>query len=124
MRTYEITDAFEVIRENFSFLLKEWGFDLVKEENLNYMCALRYRKNNLMIVIVYEYMYNMFDFEFNLKGQRILFVSFFKEKEPNIEWRSFIPDDFQYKESLMRNIEYLKKYKDDIIEMSVISGSA
>ena len=127
MREYKLFDAFEVVKNSFSFLLEEWGFEKTREENLNYGCYFKYLKNRLTIRIGYEYKDNCFYFDFikdeqcfeYIKDeQRQLIFSFFKDREPDIEWRLFQPDDFQYKESLMRNVEYLKKYKDDILKMA------
>ena len=127
MREFKLFDAFDALDNAFSFLVEEWGFALIKEENLNYMALFRYRKDKLTILVAYEYMYNMFDFEFIMDEQcfeyikdeqRQLIFSFFKDREPDIEWKLFQPDDFQYKESLMRNVEYLKKYKDDVLKMA------
>ncbi|MDR3287389.1 MAG: hypothetical protein LBT27_08095 [Prevotellaceae bacterium] len=118
MRQYKIFDAFDVLANAFLFLTEEWGFVLKEEENLNYMSLLRYRKNQLTILVAYEYMYNMFEFEFNLDGERILFISFFQKHESNLDWKLYQPDDFQYKESLMRNVECLKKYKEDILKLA------
>ncbi|MDR2410536.1 MAG: hypothetical protein LBE13_20835 [Bacteroidales bacterium] len=120
MRTYKLIDAFETISESFAFLHKEWRFELIKEENLNYACVLEYQKNQLIIRIAYDYKDNFFYFSFILSGERIPIIKLFEEKEPNVDWRLFEPDDSQYKESLMRNIEYVKKYKNDIVKMAEI----
>jgi hypothetical protein len=75
MREYKLFDAFDVLADAFSFLVKEWRFNLIKEQNLNYMAVFRYRKNKLTILIAYEYMYNMFDFEFITDEQRFEFIT-------------------------------------------------
>ena len=117
MREYKLTDAFDVVKKSFAFLSDEWGFEKIKEDDINYGCYFKYLKGRLTIKIGYEYMDNCFYFEFVINEQRELIFSFFKDREPNIEWKSFMPDDFQYKESLKRNIEYLKKYKDDVLKL-------
>ena len=127
MREYKLLDAFEVVKNSFSFLSEEWGFEKTREDDINYGCYFKYLKNRLTIRIGYEYKDNCFYFDFIIDEQRFEYIkdeqrqlifSFFKEREPNIEWKSFMPNDFQYKESLMHNVEYLKKYKDDILKMA------
>jgi len=118
MREYKLFDAFETISKNFTFLCEEWKFKIIREENLNYMCVLEYRKGQLIIRTAYDYKENFFYFSFILNSERTPFIELFQKKESSVDWRLFEPDDFQYKESLMRNVEYLKKYKDDVLKMA------
>jgi hypothetical protein len=82
------------------------------------MCVLDFQKNKLTIRIAYDYKDNRFYFSFILNDKQQLFLDFFEKKEIDFNWKSFMPDDFQYKESLERNVEYLKKYKKDILAMT------
>ena len=117
MREYRLTDAFDSVKSSFSFLVNEWEFKKTREDDINYGCYFEYLKGNLIVYLGYDYKDNCFYFDFILNGQRQLFMEFFKEKDSNFDWRLFQPNDYQYKESLMRNVEYLKKYKDDVLKM-------
>jgi hypothetical protein len=118
MRTYLLTDAFEAVKDAFAFLSEEWGFDLVRIENLNYMCVLDFQRNGLILHFAYDYKDNCFYFSFIANEKRQYFFEFFSEMEPNLDWKLFQPDDIQYKESLMRNVAYLKKYKEDVMRLA------
>jgi hypothetical protein len=117
MRTYKLIDAFEVVSKSFAFLHEEWKFELLRSDNFNYGCYFEYLKGKLKIYLGYDYKDNFFYFEFIVNGNHVSFINFFKEKEPNIDWKIFKPNDYQYKESLLHNVQYLKKYKDEILKM-------
>jgi hypothetical protein len=38
MREYKLTDAFDVVNKSFAFLSNEWGFEKIREDNINYGC--------------------------------------------------------------------------------------
>ncbi|MDR1369680.1 MAG: hypothetical protein LBJ72_06095 [Dysgonamonadaceae bacterium] len=117
MRIYKLLDAFDVIKESFSFLIDDWNFENIRADNLNYACVLDYQNGKLIIRIVYEYIDNTFNFFLIVDKQQKWITDFFEEREDNFDWKLFQPDDFQYKESLIRNVEYLQKYKEDVFKL-------
>ncbi len=118
MREYKLTGVYDFLDQNFSFLEKDWGFEKIRSEELNYGSYLEFSKEKLIIYLGYDYKDNFFYFEFKRNKERFPIMLLFKEKEPKLDLKRFEPDDFQYKDALMLNIQYLKKYKEDIFRMA------
>lgn len=117
MKKDKLIDAYNFINENFSFLEVDWSFKKITSDNFNYACIVEYKKGNLLVRLNYDYKDNFFYFKFLKDIESITFLDFFQQKEPDLDWKILEPDDLQYKDALMLNVQYFKKYKEDILKM-------
>ncbi|TAL17991.1 hypothetical protein EPN96_03295 [bacterium] len=126
MRKYSVVDFLEKVKSAFAFLIAEYGFEIVKEEEYDFDYIIEYRNNEIRISLDYDVKDNFFYFEIirgvdtkfpndkdrvNIKS----FIDLINKYEPSFNIDLIQPDDSQYQKALEYNSIILKKYGNGIL---------
>lgn len=117
-----IVDYPEVVKQMFSYLIDEYGFRLIEEDERSVTFINVYQKGSIKIELNFDMRDNFFNFSIikndtprSDEPQR--FYKNFYDLLADKEWKKLIlqPDDDQYKIALANNATVLKKYGDLIL---------
>ncbi|RNC79846.1 MAG: hypothetical protein ED557_11960 [Balneola sp.] len=115
----------QIMKQSFSFL-GDLGFEISREENLNYGSYLEFIGNGLKIYLAFEFKSYTFSFDI-YKGENskysdsaygndiISFCSLAKKYNSTYDCETLQPDNSGYKNALMNNVNVLRKYIDRVL---------
>ena len=127
MYNFNLLESVDTIKSEFSFLISEYGFEIVEESSTNKGVNYHYGNGKVRIDLTYDYRENFFYFKL-IRGKNTQYPNdrdfenikpFFRltEKyEPTLPPNKLQPDENQYREALKLNAEVLKKYGDKILK--------
>jgi hypothetical protein len=124
-----------VIRQAFIFLVNEFGYSIVRDEELShenrpYVFVIDYVGNKRKVNLTYDYKENFFYFSisrinsgfiekissfFGVRESNIIFWKLFRYFEPSLELKAIQPDGQTCEEAALVNAQLLKKYASDIL---------
>ena len=126
MRNFSVIGSYENTKQNFGYLVDDYEYSLVIDENLNYGFTLEYQKNEVRVHLFYDYRDNEFyfflirgintkypndhDFE-NIKP----FYELFEKYDRSLNIYSIQPSDDDYEGALKQNAILLRKYGDSVL---------
>lgn len=123
MREFSYKGSPEAIKEAFSFLKTDLGFEIIEENLSNYGPHFIYSKDDFRLSLIYDYKENFFYFDM-IKGKDTLYPNdndvnnirplfrFFEKH--GVSMGDLQPDNYQYQKSLKLNAELLRKYQLEI----------
>lgn len=127
MYNFNLLESVTDIKNEFSFLMSDYGFEIIEERFTNKGVNYLFGNGKVRVDLTYDYRENFFYFKI-IRGKDTKFPNdhdfenikpFFKltEKfEPNLNPNKLQPDENQYREALKLNAEVLKKYGDKILK--------
>jgi hypothetical protein len=126
MSKINFIDAPEKLKQEFSFLVSNFGFELITDESKNFGCKLEYEFGEIRLYLFYDFRENFFNFCF-VRGSKTkvpndndpknikTFFQVFNRYEPELTLNSIEPNSEGYELALKRNVELLKKYSSQIL---------
>lgn len=126
MRSFSVLGSYEQAKEKFTFLVKDFGYKLKIDENLNYGFTLEYEKEDIRVYLFYDYRDNEFYF-FLIKGRDTKypndhdfenikpFYELFEKFDETLDIYSIQPNDDDYLPALNKNSELLKIYGSNVL---------
>lgn len=126
MRNFSVIGSYEKTKEFFSFLVSEYQYSLIQDENLNYGFTLEYQRDEIRVHLFYDYRANSFNF-YLIRGKNTKypndydsenirpFYELFQKFDESLDIYLIDPSDDDYEPALNKNQELLKKYGEKVL---------